>query len=243
MICPECNWNQLYIGIIMNSILGIIIALTIAILFNFVIVPKIERKYERNEFNVHIGVMGLVNAFDDMFKFFYRSFEQHMGNIRELNKGEWLPSLHLGWVEIDGGHELINKPEPEYYSALNELSKFDQLNNDLFSKDEERLRNYQKTLFDYLEKNAEYLDPVLKRYIEHYINRTVFYVVWLRKKWNYPEQLFERFQYAKQIIQLLKKEQSFSDKFTRFRKREKFEDIPEIGKFAKKWREYEESEK
>ena len=238
MECPECSWNQLYLGIIVNSIL----ALIIAILFKFVIIPKIERKYERNEFNVYVGIMGFVNSFDDVFKLFYESFEHHMGNIRDLNKGEWLPDPYQGWVQLDGGYENKMKPETEYSSALNEIGKFDKLNNDLFNKDEERLRNYQKRLFEYIEKNQNYLDPLLKRHIEQYVTWTIFYVEGLRKKWNYPEQLIERFKTAKEIIRLLKEEQSFSNKFTRFRKREKFEDIPEIGKFAKKWQDYEESE-
>ena len=234
----EYSWNQLYIGIIINAIIALIITIT----FKFIIIPKIERKYERNEFNVYVGVMGFVNSFDDMFKLFYDSFEHHMGNIRDLNKDEWLPSPYQGWVEIDGGHENKMKPEAEYHSALKTIGKFDELNQDLFIKDEERLKNHQKTLFEYIEKNENYIDPELRLHIRHYIRWTIFYVEWLRRKWNYPEQLFERLERAKKIIQLLKKEQSFGNKFTRFWKREKFENIPQIGEFAKKWHDYEESE-
>lgn len=235
----EYTWNQLYLGIIINAIIALIITIT----FKFIIIPKIERKYERNEFNAYVGVMGFVNSFDDGFKSFYILFEHYVGNIRDLNKDEWLPSLHQECVEIDGGDEPKMKPKAECDSALKTIEKFDKLNQDLFIKHEEGLRNHQKTLFEYIEKNENYIDPELRSHICRYITWTIFYVERLRHRCNCPEQLFERFERAKKIIQLLKKEQSFGNKFTRFWKREKFEDIQEIGKFVKKWQDYEESEK
>lgn len=239
MECPECSWNQLYIGIIINSIL----ALIIAILFKFVIVPKIERKYERNEFNVHVGVMGLVNSFDQNFKFFYESFENHMGNIRDLNHGEWLPDPYQeATTNETGGMDFHMKPELEYTRILNVRRKFKELDDNLFINDEERLKEYAKTVYEYIEKNENYLDPLLRRYIQQYITWTIFYVRWIRKHWNYSEQLFKRLDHAQKIIKLLKKEESFSDKFIRFWRRKKFEDIPHIGEFAKKWKDYEKSE-
>lgn len=239
MECPQCSWNILFIGIIVNTFL----ALFIAFLFKFIIVPKIEKKYERNEFNVHIGIMGYVNSFDQTFKFFYETFERYMGNIRDLNNGEWLPRPYQETTTNEtGGMEIHIKPEPERSRILNTMKKFKELNEDLLKNDEEKLINSAKTVFKYIEKNENYIDPALRWNINNYITLTIFYVQWLRKEWNYTEQLFKRLERAKEIIRLLKKEQSFSDKFTRFWKRKKIEDISHIGEFIKKWQDYEESE-
>ena len=237
---PEASdYNQLYIGIIINAI----IALIIAVLFKFVIIPKIERKYERNEFNVHIGVMGLVNSFDQRFKFFYDSFEHFMGDIQNLKHDEWLPDTHEEWTTNETDGMTCNlKPESEYSQALQVRQKFNELNEDLFKKDEQGLRDYAKTIHEYIEKNENYLDPVLRRYIRDYVIWTIFYVEWLRKNWNYSEQLFKRLEYAQKIIELLKKEESFAKKFSRFWKRKNFEKYPQIGEFVKKWQDYINSE-
>jgi len=242
MECPECNWNQIYLEIIINSIITIFIAMSIAILFKFVIVPKIEKKYERNALNALEGVMGFLNSFDQNFKFFYESFEHHMGNIRNLNHGEWLPSPYQkATTNETGGMVFLLKPESSRISNI--MMEFDLLNKDLFKKEEEMLRGAAKTMYEYMAKNEIYLDPLLKRHIEQYMTWTIFYVEWLRKHQNYSQQLFKRLERAKTIIRLLKKEESFSDKFTRFRKGKKFEDVPHIGQFVKKWQDYIDSEK
>lgn len=236
--CTECSWNLLVIGIIANSI----IAAIIAFLFKFVFIPKIETKFSKNEFSVLIGIMGFLNSFDQRFKFFYESFEQHIGNIRDLRDGEWLPNPYRDATTNEtGGMDLNPKPQEEYFRILKEREKFDKLDRDLFKNDEDSLRESAKIVFDYINNNEIYLDPVLRRYIQLYITWTIFYVDWLRKGWNYSGQLSNRLQHAKKIMELLKKEDVIKDKFS-FQKRIKFKDLPQISEFVKRWQDYIKSE-
>lgn len=57
--CDGCNWNQIYIGIIIN----VSLTMFIAFLFKFIIRPKIEKNYEKDSKIIRIQmIIHLINA-------------------------------------------------------------------------------------------------------------------------------------------------------------------------------------
>ena len=70
------------------------------------------------------------------------------------------------------------------------------------------------------------------------MNWTIFYVEWLRRNWNYKDMLYRRLNNAYDIINFLRKEETFKEKFIRFIKRETIYDFPHVGAFIKKWDDY-----
>lgn len=78
---------------VVYTITSVTIALAIAMYFRYKVKPRIEQIYEKNYFNVFVGLFGYVDSFDSYFEMFCNDYEKKFGNIRDLPKDEFLPSI------------------------------------------------------------------------------------------------------------------------------------------------------
>lgn len=229
MVCTECSWNQLWIGIIIGGFLSFIATAFGIWLVKYPLRPNLEKRFERNEINVHVGVMGWLNSLDSYFQFFYDMFEREFGPIRDLPDGEWLPNPYQAdTVNETGGFDLHMKPEDEYHKALEVRAKLKDMEDNTFKNFVNEMNSTRKTIIEYMNKNEVSLDPMFRRLVEQYTTWTIFYINHLITGWNYTNTLHKRRDYAKQIIEILKQDN--------------FGKISHIDEFIEKWQDYEESE-
>lgn len=241
MSCLDCNWTQLYIGIGAAAFFSFVSVLAT----KFITTKQTEKRFERNEYNAILGLIGFVNSFDHTFKMFYDIIEHYFGKIKEMNNDEWLPT-GIDRVESDEqGMTTIMKSMSDPVWKIRE--KFHELNSEVLKNYEEQMKSESERIYQDLRDYEVYYDPYLRRIVKDYVLWTVFYVEWFRNNWNYKDQLHARLSRAKKIIKFMETDYTKSkilskQRFSRFEKNQKIEDIPEIGKFVKKWQDYEESE-
>lgn len=204
---------------------GIGSSFLIGYLFKYPLKPKIEKIFEKNHYNVHVGLMDYVNSFDSDFKMFYDTFEEKFRNIQDLPQGGFLPSVYTPKINETGGITMRPKSESEYTKIQNDLSTFNEFNDNLFKNFEDSMCSEQTRILEYMNKNESYIIPSLRSLISEYISCSIFYVSYFRKGWNYPNILEQRFAHAQEIMYILKSEKIFNNK-------------PSLDKFTKKWQEY-----
>ena len=132
---------------------------------------------------------------------------------------------------------LPSKNEVENYIKNLEMKvNFLKWDKSHFESHEKNMVIRSKSVYNHIEKDTNYYDPDLRQSIFQYIKSSLDYVEALRDNRNNPGILSQRKIHAKEIIKILKKEESLFSKIKRHLKRKELGETTAIGNFITNWK-------